>query len=76
MEEHSHLQQHQSYALESRVNSEEHVQTVAHAALKNIEGGTEAVNNYFDKGEQKNLFRLPRPKVQDAIRHLPFGQIY
>lgn len=76
MEQHAHLQQHQSVALESKVGSAENIESLAHSACKNIPGATEFLKNYFSKGEPENLERFQRQTVKDQVRHLPFGNIY
>ena len=69
--QHSHLNQNLSYSLESRVGLTKNVQTVAHAALKNIPGATEIVQNYFNPSyEQKEI---PRPEIKNQVQHLGFG---
>ena len=76
MEQHSHLQQHQSVATESKVGSAHNIESLAHEALKNIPGATEFLTRYFSKGEPEEHERFPRPVVKDQVRHLPFGNTY
>ena len=76
MEQHSHLQQHQSVALESKVGSADNIESLAHEAVKNIPNATQFLNSYFSKGEPEEHERFPRQVIKDQIRHLPFGNIY
>ena len=66
--EHAHLNFHPSITSETFVHSDTHVQAVAHAALKNIPGGTEKVNAHFSRGVWKIPYALrPKPVVNLPI---------
>ena len=62
-------------AIEGKVTTDNHVEDIAHAALKNVPGGTEFVKQYFSK-ESYDYQQLPRRAFVDYVHHPPFGQTY
>ena len=76
MEQHTHLQQHQSVSLDSKVVSAHNIESLAHEAVKNIPNATQFLKNYFSKGEPDDHVRFYRPPVKDQIQHLGFGNTH
>ena len=76
MEQHTHLQQHANVAIQSKVGSAHNIESLAHAAVRDIPHATSFLNNYFSKGEPVDHFRFPKPVLKDQIMHLSFGTVY
>ena len=71
--EHAHLDLNYGIHAEPRVSHEADVRAVAHAALKNIPGGTELVNKTFDRSAWKKPFTLPQKRSINPALHLGWG---
>ena len=54
----------------THVSTSPDVQRVAHAALKNIPGGTELVEHVFNP--KQNIALIPRPPVQNMTMYGPY----
>ena len=68
-----HLDNNYNAHTEPRVSHEAHIKQVAHAALKNIPGGTQLVNDTFKTGVWQKPFKLPGKRHIDQPLHLGFG---
>lgn len=67
--EHAHLDAGYSTVFEPHVSLDHNVEQIAHAAVKNIKGGTEQVENYFSTtGIQREL-----PPKRHINQHLHMG---
>jgi hypothetical protein len=66
---HAHLDFHPSAANEPKVHSDAHVKSVATAAMKDIPGATELINNHFEKGPWK----IPYAFAPKKYINLPFS---
>ena len=71
--EHAHLDQNYGAHTEPRVSHEHHIKTVAHAALKNVPGARELIDNTFNRGAWKKPFTLPAKRHVNQPMYLGFG---
>ena len=68
--QHPHLDMSNGIHDEPKVSSPELVEKVAHAAVKNIPGGTAAVKRYFNRARWNIPFSLKPKKAQNLNYHL------
>ena len=67
--EHAHINFHPSVANEARIHSEDKVQRLAEAALKNIKGSQEHIDSHFNKGP----WEIPYSFAPKKHVNLPFS---
>ena len=59
-------------ATQPSVAHEQNLKQVAHAALKQVPGGTDFVNNYFS-AEAYNHQQIPMEPFKNLVQHPRFG---
>ena len=68
--EHAHLDTSFSVAYEPKVSQFSNVVQIAKQAMKNIPGGTQKNEQYFNSGFEEDPHRIPMKKPTNQVMHL------
>ena len=68
--EHAHLDMNPGLPYQPRVSHESHIKEIAHAALKNVPGAKQVIEDRFDKSAWQKPFALPGKNYINQAYHL------